>query len=96
MKTTVSNRDFVEAFRAYDRLDNFSFEAYTAGYGDIKGFTATIPYPYNESGHLCHFEAVKALVKKNNLDWNLEGMRYGDSADGRGFSFCFDSSKVTQ
>lgn len=27
MKTTVSNHDFVEAFRAYDRLDNFSFEA---------------------------------------------------------------------
>jgi hypothetical protein len=27
MKTTVSNHDFIEAFRAYDRLDNFSFEA---------------------------------------------------------------------
>lgn len=27
MKTTVSNHDFVEAFRAYGRLDNFSFEA---------------------------------------------------------------------
>lgn len=27
MKTTVSNHDFVEAFRQYDRLDNFSFEA---------------------------------------------------------------------
>lgn len=27
MKTTISNHDFVEAFRAYDRLDNFSFEA---------------------------------------------------------------------
>lgn len=27
MKTTVSNHDFVEAFRAHGRLDNFSFEA---------------------------------------------------------------------
>ena len=27
MKTTVSNHDFIEAFRAYGRLDNFSFEA---------------------------------------------------------------------
>ena len=70
-------------------------KAYTAGHGSFKGFTATIPYPYEASGHLCHFEAVKELVKKNKLDWTLEGMRYGDSADGRGFSFCFDCSKVT-
>ena len=69
-------------------------KAYTSGYGDIKGFTATIAYPYHESGHMCHFEAVKALVSKNKLDWTLEGMRYGDSADGKGYSFCFDMSKV--
>jgi hypothetical protein len=71
-------------------------KAYTAGYGDIKGFTATVSYPHHLSGVECHFEAVKELVKKNKLNWNLEGMRYGDSADGRGFSFCFDSSKVAQ
>ena len=70
-------------------------KAYTASWGDRKGFEATIPYPYDESGHLCHFEAVKELIKKHKLDWTLEGMRYGDSADGRGFSFCFDVSKVT-
>lgn len=69
-------------------------KAYTADYGDIKGFSATIPYPHELSGEKCHFEAVKALVKKHNLDWNLSDMRYGDSADGRGFSFCFDRSKV--
>lgn len=69
-------------------------KAYTASWGDRKGFTATIPYPYNESGHLCHFEAVKELVKKNKLDWTLDGMRYGDSADGKGYCFCFDVSKV--
>ena len=69
-------------------------KAYTATFGDLKGFQATISYPYSLSGHECHFEAVKELVKKNNLDWNLENMRYGDSADGKGFSFCFDSSKI--
>lgn len=69
-------------------------KAYTAGYGDFKGFSAVISYPYELSGEKCHFEAVKALVKKHNLDWNLENMRFGDSADGRGFSFCFDASKV--
>ena len=69
-------------------------KAYTAAHGDFKGFTATIPYPSELSGVACHFEAVKALIEKNNLDWNLDNMRYGDSADGRGYSFCFDASKV--
>lgn len=70
-------------------------KAYTASWGDRKGFEAVISYPYELSGELCHFEAVKALVKKHNLDWNLEAMRYGDSSDGRGFCFCLDASKVT-
>lgn len=69
-------------------------KAYTCGAGSIKGFEVTIPYPHELSGEQVHFAAVKALVKKHNLNWNLEGMRYGDSADGRGFSFCFDHSKV--
>jgi hypothetical protein len=69
-------------------------KAYTAGYGSIKGFEITIPYNHALDGVNVHFEAVKALVKKHNLDWNLEAMRYGDSADGKGFSFCFDHSKV--
>ena len=69
-------------------------KAYTADSGSIKGFTTTISYPHELSGHAVHFEAVKALVKKHNLEWNLEDMPYGDSADGRGFSFCFNHSKV--
>jgi len=69
-------------------------KAYTAAHGDFKGFTATISYPSELSGVACHFAAVKALVEKNKLNWNLENMRYGDSADGRGYSFCFDASKV--
>ncbi len=69
-------------------------KAYTAGYGDRKGFSAVIGYPHKEDGYMAHFEAVKELIKKNALDWNLEGMRWGDSADGKGYSFCFDCSKV--
>lgn len=68
-------------------------KAYTAGGMGFKGFEATISYP-DCSGVEGHFEAVKALVEKNKLNWNLENMRYGDSADGRGYSFCFDASKV--
>ena len=64
-------------------------KAYTSS-----GFTATIPYPHALSYELCHFEAVKALVKKHGLDWNLDSMRYGDSADGKGCVFCFDHSIV--
>jgi hypothetical protein len=70
-------------------------KAYTAAHGDFKGFHATISYPSELSGVDCHFEAVKALIIKNKLDWKTDGMRYGDSADGRGYSFCFDASKVT-
>lgn len=69
-------------------------KAYTTGYGDHKGFTATIGYPSEFDSVRAHFEAVKALVSKNNLEWTLDGMRYGDSADGKGFSFCFDASTV--
>jgi len=65
-------------------------KAYTA-----KGLSVIIPYPYELSFELAHFEAVKALVAKHNLEWDLSDMRYGDSADGRGYVFCFDNSKVT-
>ena len=68
-------------------------KAYTADSMGLKGFQATISYP-DCSGVEGHFEAVKALVEKNKLKWNLENMRYGDSADGRGYSFCFDASSV--
>ena len=56
------------------------------------GFTAVIPYPYEKSHELCHFEAVKALVKKHGLDWDLSEMRYGGTKDG--YVFCFAHSVV--
>lgn len=71
-------------------------KAYTAGYGDHKGFSAVIPYPYELSFEACHFEAVKELIRKNNLEWDLTAMRFGDSADGRGYVFCFANSVIKE
>jgi len=64
-------------------------KAYTAS-----GFAATISYPHEFSHEECHFQAVKALVEKNKLEWDLGEMRYGDSADGKGYVFCFADSIV--
>jgi hypothetical protein len=69
-------------------------KAYTVGYGEQKGFNVTISYPHEHSYEVSHFQAVKALVEKHKLDWDLNNMRFGDSSDGLGFSFCFDNSKV--
>ena len=69
-------------------------KAYTSGAFGLKGFEATVPYDHAYDSLGAHFEAVKALIEKHQLDWSTDGMRYGDSADGRGFCFCFDESKV--
>jgi hypothetical protein len=63
----------------------------------IKAFTCnghsfSIPYPHELSNEKAHFAAVKALVKKYSLDWNLDNMRYGGTKNG--YVFCFDISKV--
>jgi hypothetical protein len=59
------------------------------------GFSVTIPYDYSLNDVELHFKAVKALIARHYLDWSTNGMRYGGSADGKGYSFCFDHSKVT-
>lgn len=46
------------------------------------------------SGHLVHFEAVKALVSKHKLDWDISNMCYGGSSDGKGYTFVFRDSTV--
>jgi hypothetical protein len=69
-------------------------KAYTADWGDRKGFSVTIPYPYEHSQEMSHFLAVKALVKKHNLDWNLDEMRYGSTE--KGYVFCFNHSIVKE
>ena len=69
-------------------------KAYTAGSMGRKGFTATIAFPYGMDIERAHFQAVKALIEQNGLDWSTDGMRFGQSADGRGFTFCFSWSTV--
>ncbi len=56
------------------------------------GHSVTIPYPHEFTGHVCHFEAVKALVKKCKTHWDIENMRYGGTKDG--YVFCFADSIV--
>ena len=70
-------------------------KAYTVSYG-LNAFTAIVPVDHSLNGEMVHFQAVKELVKKHNLDWNLNDMRYGDSADGRGYVFCFNNSIVAK
>jgi hypothetical protein len=56
------------------------------------GFNVSIPYPYQLSHELVHFEAVKALITKHNLDWNISNMGYGSDNDG--YYFTFASSTI--
>jgi hypothetical protein len=51
------------------------------------GQSVSIPYPHEYSHEVCHFQAVKALVQKHNLDWDLNEMRYGGTNNG--YVFCF-------
>ena len=54
----------------------------------------TISYPHGLSGELCHFEAVKALTKKLDLQVSLDNMRFGGLENG--YCFCFESSIVRE
>jgi hypothetical protein len=71
-------------------------KAYTAANAFHNGFSATVSYHHAGSCLDAHFAAVKALVEKNNLDWDLSEMRYGDSADGKGYAFCFSKSIIQE
>jgi len=52
--------------------------------------SVTVPYNYSLSGSYVHFEAVKELVKKHNLEWDLSKMGYG--SDNNGYYFTFNNS----
>jgi hypothetical protein len=56
--------------------------------------SVTISYPHQFSGELCHFEAVKALAKKLDLQVSLDNMRFGGLENG--YCFCFESSIVRE
>jgi hypothetical protein len=41
---------------------------------------------------MAHYEAVKALIEKHNLDWDIDNMGYG--SDNEGYYFTFSSSVI--
>jgi hypothetical protein len=53
-------------------------------------FSVTIPYPYELSYEICHFQAVKALVAKHDLQVDISNMGYG--SDDNGYYFTFKQS----
>jgi hypothetical protein len=57
---------------------------------EANGFTVSIPYPSKLNSEYAHFEAVKALVAKHNLDWDISNMGYG--SDNNGYYFTFNHS----
>jgi len=50
------------------------------------GFSAVISYPYAESYEYAHFEAVKELIKKHSLDWDISNMGFGSDDSGYYFT----------
>ena len=58
------------------------------------GLSAYVPYPHQFDGQRAHYQAVKELAKKHKLTWPIDRMTWGDSADGKGYVFCFADSKV--
>jgi len=55
--------------------------------------SATVPYDHALSDEAVHFEAVKELVKKKGLDWDISEMVFGGIRDG--YVFCFPESTIT-
>jgi hypothetical protein len=58
------------------------------------GQSVTVSYDHAFSHELVHFQAVKALIAKHKLDWDLSDMRYGGTEDG--YVFCFAHSIVKE
>jgi len=58
------------------------------------GHSASVSYYYAPSNEALHFEAVKALVKKYNLDWDISKMTYGGTKTG--YVFCFPNSTIEE
>ena len=55
--------------------------------------TATVPYDYALSDQSeIAFEAVKELVRKHKLDWDISKMVYGGT--NKGYTFCFPESTI--
>ena len=50
-------------------------------------YSVTVAYNGKFSYQHVHFEAVKELIKKHELDWNISKMTYGETENG--YVFCF-------
>ena len=61
---------------------------------EANGWKVSIPYPHELSGEMVHYEAVKALIKKHQLDWDITKMGYG--SDNQGYYFTFSSSVLPE
>jgi hypothetical protein len=57
-------------------------------------FSVTIPYPHEFSYEVCHFQAVKALVLKHDLQVDIDNMGYGSDDNGCYFTFKHSVMKV--
>jgi len=59
------------------------------------GRSVTVPVDYSLSDHMRHFHAVQMLIlEKMPYAPPISNMVFGDSADGKGYVFCFGESKV--
>ena len=61
---------------------------------EANGWKVSIPYPHELSGEMVHYEAVKALIEKHQLDWDITKMGYG--SDNQGYYFTFSSSVLPE
>lgn len=64
---------------------------------EVNGYTATVPYDYALSDLDMHYAAVKALVEKHKLDWDIKTMTWGYTSRDRSgqYVFCFPASATT-
>jgi hypothetical protein len=56
------------------------------------GLSAVFSYDHSLSDVAVHFEAVKELVKKHDLEWDISEMVYGGT--DKGYTFCFPQSTI--
>ena len=61
---------------------------------EANGWKVSIPYPHELSGEMVHYEAVKALIEKHQLNWDITKMGYG--SDNQGYYFTFSGSVLPE
>ena len=56
------------------------------------GMSAIVSYDHSLSDVDVHFEAVKELVAKHSLEWDISKMCFGGTETG--YAFCFPESTI--